>query len=342
MSWRGTTVVVVATVAASLLNACGGDSAGIASHATTPVVSRTGPALIASAASLSKSTTCYGDPARNPKPTVLLVHGTAETADAEWTWNYIPALTALGRAVCTVDLPDAGMGDIQESAEYVVAAIRSIHAKSGQKIQIIGHSQGGMIPRWALKYWPDTRAMVDDLVGLASSNHGTLDAVATCMQPCAASFWQQATGSQFITALNAGGETFAGIDYSTIYTHYDQVVIPNADAGNGSSALRPAALNVVNVATQDLCPSNTGEHLALGSYDPVAWALALDAISHAGAVQPSNVALTVCAQTTMPGVDQSSYAADYAALGRVVAANVQNYPRRSSEPTLKCYVTQTC
>ena len=30
-----------------------------------------------------------------------------------------------------------------------------------------------MIPRWALRFWPDTRVMVDHVVGLSPSNHGT-------------------------------------------------------------------------------------------------------------------------------------------------------------------------
>ena len=33
-----------------------------------------------------------------------------------------------------------------------------------------------MVPRWALKYWPDTRSLVDAYMAIDPSNHGTADA----------------------------------------------------------------------------------------------------------------------------------------------------------------------
>ncbi len=79
-----------------------------------------------------------------------------------------------------------------------------MNAVSGQKVDVLGHSQGGMVPRWALRFWPDTRPMVDDLVGMAPSNHGT-DTAGTCSagSGCAQAFWQQRAGSEFIKALNS-------------------------------------------------------------------------------------------------------------------------------------------
>jgi putative serine esterase DUF676 len=50
-----------------------------------------------------------------------------------------------------VTLPGTGMGDIQVAGEYVVYAIRTMHAAYGGRIDIVGHSQGGMVPRWALR-----------------------------------------------------------------------------------------------------------------------------------------------------------------------------------------------
>ena len=69
------------------------------------------------------------------------------------------------------------------------------------------------VPRRSLKFWPGTRHMVDDLVGIDPSNHGTPDAYAVCNPAtagCAPAFWQQRAGSWFLRALNAGQETYAG------------------------------------------------------------------------------------------------------------------------------------
>src|ERR1700712_1917429 len=119
------------------------------------------------------------------------------------------------------------MGDIQVAGEVVARAIRTTYSHAGRQIAVVGHSQGGMVPRWALKYWPDTRGMVSDLVGLAPSNHGTVDAYGICSVSCAPAIWQQRTGSRFLKALNAGGETFGGIAYTQVYTATDEVVVPN-------------------------------------------------------------------------------------------------------------------
>ncbi|MGB1581107.1 MAG: lipase, partial [Nevskiales bacterium] len=38
---------------------------------------------------------------------------------------------------------------------------------------MIGHSQGALMPRWALKWWPSARDLVQDFVLQAGPNHGT-------------------------------------------------------------------------------------------------------------------------------------------------------------------------
>lgn len=319
----------------ALLSACSN------SDLLTDKAGEQGPPLTADPVLLAQSLVCSGDlSSRSP---VLLVHGTAESADGNFAWNYVPALQALDWPVCTVQLPNNGIDDIQDSAEYIVYAIRELHRLSGHKLQIAGHSQGGMIPRWALKYWPDTRAMVDDLVGFASSNHGTLLAVATCeaQMECPASFWQQTTGSLFITALNDGGETFPQISYTAIYTHYDEVVIPNLD-DSGSTSLQGGGANVVNVATQDVCPTNMAEHLGIGTFDAVAYALAMDAFTNDGPADPARMALTVCAEPFMPGVNPMSFATDFATGVQIIGETINASAKLPQEPPLKCYVTDSC
>jgi hypothetical protein len=86
-----------------------------------------------------------------------------------------------------------------------------------------------MIGRWALRFWPDTRTQVGEVIGIDPSNHGTLDAYPMCAAAgCAPAFWQQQTFSAFSTALNSGTETFAGIDYTQMWTPTDEVASPTS------------------------------------------------------------------------------------------------------------------
>lgn len=287
-------------------------------------------------ATLASAYHCYGDLADPAHPPVLLIPGTTLTPDTSYTWNWYRALDALGRAYCTIEIGDHGMNDIQDSAEYVVYAIRETYARGGgRRIQVLGHSQGGMISRWAFKFWPDTRAMVEDLVGWAPSNHGTVTARPNCTPSCAPAFWQQSNDSEFLAVLNAGDETYPEIDYTNLYSYYDEVVVPNTPPAP-SSALAGGD-NVANIGLQEVCPSTTAEHLAIATYDPVAYALTLDALDNPGPADPARMPLTVCAELFQPGVDPASFATDYAAFLQEVADQVANYPRVTEEPPLKCY-----
>jgi hypothetical protein len=153
---------------------------------------------------------------------------------------------------------------------------------------------------------------------------------------CAPSIWQQQTGSRFLQALNAGGETFTGIDYTVVYSRTDEVVTPNFDA-TGSSALHTGGGTIVNVAAQEICPADLSEHLAMGTFDPVAYAVVLDAIGHAGPASPGRIDRSVCTQGVMPDVDKSRFAANFANVGLVAGQQVLTYPHVGSEPPLKPY-----
>lgn len=273
-----------------------------------------------------------GDADRDP---VLLVPGTTLTPE-EFRWNYVRAFAAKDWPYCTVTLPHNGMDDIQTAAEYVVYAIRQVSAQADRKVDVVGHSQGGMIGRWALKYWPDTRADVDDLVGLAPSNHGTLLANAVCVPGCAPAFWQQRAGSAFMTALNSGPETWAGIDYTSVYTALDEVVTPNLD-DNGSSSLHTGAGRISNVGLQEVCPLRVADHLTTGTTDAVAYALVVDALTHDGPAEPARIPRSSCARLLMPYVDPATVALDEANMATTVAAQVALYPHTAEEPPLRGY-----
>lgn len=231
------------------------------------------------------------------KPAVLMVHGTGATGADEYTIFYTPQLVALGYDVCIVTYPDRGLIDQQVSAEYIVNALRRMYAQTGRKVAMIGHSQGATMPRWALKFWPSAREAVQDFVMLAGPNHGTTVAVPFGLVGglvnlpilrrlplglLPGAIYQFLPNSNFVTVLNQGDETPGSIDYTSIYTRFDQLVQPAAPIA--TAALEPTAANPhrSNILLQDICPGHLAEHLSIGTTDTLAFALALDAISNPG------------------------------------------------------------
>jgi hypothetical protein len=267
--------------------------------------------------------------ARTP---VLLVHGTGATREENWGASYEPALNTFGIPWCAVQLPQRGTGDIQTAAEYVVHAIRDMRRRAGRRIAIIGASQGGALPRWALRFWPDTRTMVDDVVALAPTNHGTRQARLVCPR-CQPAQWQQMDGSRYIRALNSGTETFEGISYTNVFTRYDEVVQPPR-----SAELHTGEGRITNVQIQDICALDLSEHLALSAVNAVGFALAMDALANDGPADVARVAARGCAQPQIPGLSTTAYARIVLSFltAKDVAASV------SAEPPLRCYVTAEC
>jgi triacylglycerol esterase/lipase EstA (alpha/beta hydrolase family) len=297
-------------------------------------VDRPGPALSVPADKLAASLECNGALEHATRDPVLLVPGTGATAKDNYSWNYEPALDAQHIPWCAVTFPSSGNNDIQVNGEYTVNAIRVLHARSGRRIAIIGHSQGGMVPRWAMRFWPDTRPMVEDLVGIAASNHGSSVAQNMCSLrgSCTPADWQQSTNSNFLRALNAPYETFGGTDYTVISSHTDEEVQPD-----GAAELHTGAGAITNVHVQDICPADTTEHLGLGTYDAVAYALAMDAIDHAGPAVPDRVSRGVCSTPFMPGVNPLTFPTDAAqAAYDVETSDAQSL---TAEPPLACYTT---
>lgn len=305
-----------------------------------------GPRLEVPRAKLRAALRCTPSVSTDAREPILLVPGTTLTPEENFSWNYDRALNALGLPYCTIELPGKAMEDIQVAGEYVVYALRTMsrfegHGKA-RKVQIIGYSQGGMVPRWALRFWPGTRKLVDDDVGLDASNHGTITAESSCQQEgCAPAIWQQRNSSAFIAALNSYQETFPGISYTEIYTQEDEIVVPNTNE-EGSSSVHSGGGQIANIAVQEVCPGHKADHLAMGSYDPVGYALALDAVTHAGPAEKARIAVTVCAEAYQPGVNPETFATEDAKYNQEIFKTFATYPHVASEPPLKCYVTASC
>ena len=295
---------------------------------------RPGPELSPPARGLDSALLCSGGIDGASRAPVLLVHGTSISRDENWSAGYLPALTHLGIPWCAIALPDRATGDIQVHAEYVAYAIRQVHRRAGRRISIIGASQGGMLPRWAMRFWPDTRAMVDDLIGLGASNHGTTRGELPCRSGCRPAHWQQRSGSRFIRALNSFAETFRGVSYSNVYTRFDEVVTPPE-----SAELHGGDGRITNVAVQDICPLDFSDHVTLVLANATAFALALDALNRDGPASVAAVGARGCGQPRIPGYDPArtaSLTVSYLAHSDEGVASVR------AEPPLRCYVTASC
>lgn len=295
----------------------------------------TGPRLTVTAAQAARALDCTGPITRTGRPPILLVHGTTSNPEADWSWNWVRELDRRGWPHCEVSLPDSGNADVQTGAEHVVRAIRSMSARAGgRRIDVVGHSQGGMVPRWALKYWPDTRAKVDDLVGLASSNYGTQVFDVQCLVGvCSAASWQQRTTSGFLAALNDGPDTWPGVSYTQVGTVYDEIVVPYT-----STSLRAPAgdARVTNTTVQAVCPSEVVEHFGM-SASQGAWLVGLDALVHPGPARPSRIPRSGCSSLFMPGVRTERFALDAAAALVQTARSSLTTPQLPAEPPLRRY-----
>lgn len=294
----------------------------------TPPAHASGPALETPEATLRAALDCpetLDDPDHEP---LLLVHGTFTNAAENWGFNWLPVYRAEGWDVCTVTLPNRSLGDMQVQAEYVVFAVREMAARSGEKVDVMGHSQGAVHPRWAVKWWPDVQASVDDLVLLAGPQHGTAaagDSPFGCFPSC----WQMQSGSNYLNALNAGDETPGAISYTSIYTLTDELVQPQFP--ESTSALEGGT----NVLIQDVCPGRPAEHAFLMS-DHAVHAVAIDALTNPGPADTTRLdPLDACAGIFFDGVDPVSHGPEI--LERSMAQGLGEFENVDEEPPLKPY-----
>ncbi|MDI9899381.1 alpha/beta fold hydrolase [Rhodococcus sp. IEGM 1409] len=231
----------------------------------------------------------------HPRP-VVLVHGTGMSMTD--TWDVLaPQLADLGYCVFALNYggvreilnPNAvhwGITDIATSAEELAVFVDSVKFHTGAtQVDIVGHSQGGVVARQYLKFnggatpADPSKNAVHSLVSLGATNHGTtfgglqanarsLSAMGLPGDLLVQAIWgpagvQQLSGTPFLTALNAGSETQPDIEYTVIASAHDEISTPPE-----ATFLSPGDGAIVhNVWTQDNCAGNAASHGQLVS-DP--------------------------------------------------------------------------
>jgi triacylglycerol esterase/lipase EstA (alpha/beta hydrolase family) len=227
--------------------------------------------------------------AAHPYP-VILVNGTFANMNNNWR-AASPILANNGYCVFAFNYGGTsptsdiqGTGEIAASAAQLASFVSEVLTATGaSKVDLVGHSQGGMMPRYYINFLGGA-STVAKLVALAPSNYGTtLDGLTefahllglsslinSGLSALCEACVEQEEGSSFLATLNAV-PTVPSVQYTVIESTDDEVVTPY------TNAFLPAAPNVTNITLQQQCPLDATDHLEI-AYDPVAMADMLNAL----------------------------------------------------------------
>lgn len=227
----------------------------------------------------------------HPNP-VVLVHGLG--ANQANNWAYIaPILARDGYCVFSLTYgrnplappPLTQVGGLQrmeDSAKELSSFVDRVrHATGSDKVDILGHSEGSLMPDYYVKFlggdryvdryigmtplWDGTRLLGLDQLNRIAVQYGLGPGVGVLFQPFCNSCREFLHGSPFLKKLNSdGGPAVPGVTYTMLMTRNDELVIPytsgRLDGGSGT--------DVTNIVLQDHCPNDLAEHVAV-AFDPV-------------------------------------------------------------------------
>jgi hypothetical protein len=304
------------------------------------LASASGPRLTVPEADLEAAFHCPIDPTDAASTPLMFVTGTGATGDQGYLIGQT-AFEAFGHPVCYMNYPDFTTADIQVSVEYLVYGLRREFAMAGRKVAVLGISQGGLLPRFALTYWPDLRRKVSDVLAAAGTQHGTtVFRGCTSTTPCTPANWQQARHSNLLDSLNSQpDETPGDVSYTTVRSLTDQTVQPQGGK-HPTSALDGAR----NILIQDVCPGRATTHIGT-AVDSVSFAAFVDAIDHGGkgkrgAAKASRFPDDVCAHPYATGLDEAQTTLFLNASGGLVSGQQAQAPTVPAEPRVRKVFTR--
>lgn len=150
---------------------------------------------------------------------IILIHGYMHNSSA-WRWlRYELEHKQLG-PVYTLNLGSINQ-TIEQYAAKVDRLIDEIRAETGaRKVQLVGHSMGGLVATWVASYRPHHVAKV---ITLGSPMEGT-HLAKVGKGPCAE---QMRIGSRFLTDLKSHAETLTMVPFVHIASDADLLTIPH-------------------------------------------------------------------------------------------------------------------
>jgi triacylglycerol lipase len=233
--------------------------------------------------------------AAHPDP-VVLVHGLGASKTTNWQ-TMSPLLANEGYCVFALTYgaapvpgePIGGTAPMEQSAEELDAFVDGVlEATGAERVDLVGHSEGTLMPQYWLQFLGGDE-VTDDYVAVTPLYDGTLadplpvalladslgvrDPAGALVGVACGSCPQFISGSEYLERMAAEGTRVEGVDYTTIMTRYDQLVIPYT-----SGELEGAT----NIVVQDGCEIDLSDHLSI-IFSERTGQLILNALDPAGA-----------------------------------------------------------
>ncbi|MFZ2529740.1 MAG: alpha/beta fold hydrolase [Rhodococcus sp. (in: high G+C Gram-positive bacteria)] len=219
--------------------------------------------------------------AEHPRP-VVLMHGTGGGAQTNWG-AYVPMLKNEGFCVFALTygaIPGApwpisaigGMEPLEDSAAEFATFVDRVRAATGSPtVDVIGHSQGTLIPTYYMKHLGGEAAIGNYVsiappwLGLTAGGVDALPAIAARLGvpetslPMCRGCGQMALGAEFMEKINSGGTPYVeGVTYTNISTRYDEAIALHQGQVPG-----PPGFDVTNIVVQDTCAQDFSEHAGI-------------------------------------------------------------------------------
>jgi triacylglycerol esterase/lipase EstA (alpha/beta hydrolase family) len=238
--------------------------------------------------------------AAHPQPVVLL---SGLGGDSAAWFALAPKLISSGYCVFTLNYgehpllkalfpwPIEGVIPMEQSAPQLAAFVdRVLAATHAEKVDIVGHSEGTVMPRYYLERLGGAAKVKrfisltplwrgSNVLGIATLRDALAPlGVSQLLVNLAASLCGACTevlkGSPFLNSLNADGEAVPGVEHTNIVTTHDEAVVPY------TSGLMQGPGTYTNLVLQNFCPNDWSEHVAV-AFDPPVLTLIANALDPA-------------------------------------------------------------
>jgi len=169
---------------------------------------------------------------------VLLVHGINDTGAVFDKMAFY--LRQQGLSVYTVDLvPNNGSGVLDKLAQQVANYVNDTFAVE-QSLDIVGFSMGGIVSRYYIQRLGGINR-VRRLITISSPHKGTIVAYGSWL----AGALQMRPHSDFINDLNSDVEMLNQLNFTSIWTPYDLMILPatSSQLGIGKEIILPVVLH---------------------------------------------------------------------------------------------------